>query len=333
MEKTCFGTMPSGEVISLYTIKNADASLTLMEMGCAIVKFEAFGKDIIGGFDTLEDYLKDTSHQGAIIGRVANRVAGAKFVMDGITYELPKNNNGNCLHGGVGFDRKVWNVDAFGEDCITFSYLSKDNEEGFPSELLTRVTYRLKGASVLIDYKAYPKGKTPIALTNHSYFNLNGFGGTVYDHLITVYADRYTAVDERLIPNGDRPFVDGTVFDLKTPTRMGERLSDGFAGYDHNFILNGNPRETVFGKELALAAEVAGEELSMKVYTDQPGIQFYMGNSLGKGPDFRGGIKPIVHGAFCLESQTEPNCVNLGQGFFDAGEVYTHTTVYKVYKN
>ncbi len=332
MEKTYFGTLPTGEIISLYTIKNDEASLTVMERGGAIVKFEAYGKDIIGGFDTLDDYLKDTSHQGALIGRVANRIAGARFEMDGKEYKLPQNNNGNCLHGGDGFDHKVWTVEEFGEDFITLSYTSRDGEEGFPAELLTVVTYKLEGAAILIDYKAYPKAKTPIALTNHAYFNLNGFGGTVEDHIITVYADRFTDVDEKLIPNGKRPAVEGTVFDLKKPTEMGEHLSADFIGYDHNFVLNGQPREVVFGKELALAAEVLGEELSMKVYTDQPGVQFYMGNFLGKGPAFRGGHKPIVHGAFCLETQTEPNCVNLGEGFYEAGEVYTHSTVYKVSK-
>ena len=333
MDKKAFGILPTGEAISLYTIKNENASLTVMERGGAIVKFEVFGKDIIGGFDSLDDYLKDTSHQGALIGRVANRVAGAKFEMDGEVYNLPKNNNGNCLHGGVGFDYKVWNIDEVGEDFITLSYTSADGEEGFPAELHTVVTYKLEDTSVLIDYNAYPKGKTPIALTNHSYFNLNGFGGTVEDHKITIHADRYTDVDDMLIPNGCRPEVEGTVFDLKRPTRMGERCSADFVGYDHNFILNGEPTEILFGKELALAAEVVADELSMNVYTDQPGVQFYMGNFLGKGPDFRGGHKPIVHGAFCLETQTEPDCINHGVGFYEAGQVYTHSTVYKVFKN
>lgn len=333
MNKRTFGYLPTGEVISLYTISNDDASLSVMERGGAIVKFEVYGKDIIGGYDNLDDYLEDSSHQGALIGRVANRVANAEFEMDGKIYKLPKNNNGNCLHGGVGFDYRVWSVDEFTEDHITLSYTSADGEEGFPSELHTVVTYKLDGTALLIDYKAYPKGKTPIALTNHSYFNLNGIGGLIEDHKIKIYADRYTAVNDMLIPNGEQPLVEGTVFDLKEPIRMGARLSEDFIGYDHNFILNGEKKETLFGKELSLAAEVFADELSMQVYTDQPGVQFYMGNFLGKGPDFRGGHKPVVHGAFCLETQTEPDCINHGVGFYEAGQVYTHSTVYKVNRN
>ena len=330
MDKKLFGALPTGESISLYTIKNDDASLTVMERGGTIVKFEAFGKDIIGGFDTLEDYLKDTSHQGALIGRIANRIANASFEMDGKRYELPKNDHGNCLHGGDGFDHRVWNIDEIGEDFITLSYTSADGEEGFPAELHSVVTYKLEGAALLIDYKAYPKGKTPIALTNHAYFNLNGFGGTVEDHIIMINADRYTDVDENLIPNGNRPLVEGTVFDLKTPIRMGERCSSEFVGYDHNFILNGTDCQVLFGKELPLAAVVKADELSMSVYTDQPGVQFYIGNFLGNGPDFRGGTKQVFHGAFCLETQTEPDCINHGVGFYNKGDVYTHSTVYAV---
>lgn len=332
MEKKLFGTLPTGEAIHIYTMKNEVASLSVMERGAAIVKFEVYGKDIIGGYETLDKYLEDTSHQGAAIGRVANRVADACFEMDGKLYTLPKNNNGNCLHGGDGFDHKVFTVTEATEDSITLSYTSADGEEGFPAELTVFVTYKLEGGAILIDYKAYPKGKTPIALTNHSYFNLNGFGRTVEEHKITIHADRYTAVNEKLIPNGERPLVEGTVFDLRTPHAMGERCSADFIGYDHNFILNGEPRATLFGKDLALAAEVWGEELNMEVYTDQPGVQFYMGNFLDHGPDFRGGFAPIVHGAFCLETQTEPNCIKHGEGFYEAGQVYTHTTVYKVSK-
>ena len=332
MEKRYFGTLPSGASISLYTIRNEVASLSVMELGGRIVKFETYGKDIVGGFDNLSDYLKDTSYQGAVIGRVANRIANAKFEMNGKEYNLTANENRCCLHGGVGFDFRIWTVEKTGEDFITLSYLSVDGEGGFPSELLTLVTYRLCGSALLIDFKAYPKGKTPIALTNHSYFNLNSFQETVDNHLIRIYADRYTAVDENLIPTGERPLVDGTAFDLRATIRIGERLSSDFVGYNINFILNDSPSETVFGKKLRLAAEVIGRELSMKVYTDQPCVQFYMCDFTDKCPAFRGGHRPIINGSFCLETQTEPNCVNLGKAFYKANEVYTHSTVYKVLK-
>ena len=207
---------------------------------------------------------------------------------------------------------------------------SKDGEEGFPANLAVKITYKLEGASLLIDYEARPDGKTPIALTNHAYFNLDGFGGTIEEHVAKIYANQYTEVDESLIPNGIRPNVEGTPFDFKTEHTIGERCGEDFIGYDHNFILAPEKYETLFGKKLGLAAEVKGKKLGMKVYTDQPGVQFYIGNFLGNGPDFRGNVKQVFHGAFCLETQTEPDCINHGIGFYDAGDVYTHSTVYAV---
>ncbi len=332
MEKKLYGILPTGEEIYLYSLKNDSALLNIMTRGATIVNFRTFGIDIVGGFDNLESYLEDTSHQGAIIGRVANRVADAKFVMDGVTYTLPKNDNENCLHGGDGFDHKVWTVTEYTDDSITLEYYSKDGEEGFPSGLTVKVTYKLSGADLLIDYVAIPDGKTPIALTNHAYFNLNGFGGTIEDHTAVIYADTYTEVNDNLIPNGIRPNVEGTPFDFKTPHKIGERCGNDFIGYDHNFILAPVKSDAVFGKNLPLIAEVKGDKLGMKVYSDQPGVQFYIGNFLGNGPDFRNGTKQVFHGAFCLETQTEPDCINHGIGFYNNGEVYTHTVVYSVQK-
>ena len=332
MEKKFFGTLPTGENVDIYTLKTNDATVEIMTRGATIVKFIAFGTDIVGGFDTLEAYLEDDSHQGASIGRVANRVGDARFTMDGKTYTLPDNDNGNCLHGGDGFDHKVWTVTDYSDTKITLAYNSYDGEEGFPSALKVSVTYELSGASLLISHKAIPEGKTPIALTNHAYFNLDGFGGTIEEHTAVIYAKNYTDVDEKLIPNGNRPSVFGTPFDFTTPHTIGERCGGDFVGYDHNFILSPEKTENVFGKELGLIADVKGKRLGMKVYTDQPGVQFYIGNFLGSGPDFKGGVKQVFHGAFCLETQTEPNCINNGIGFYDKGDVYTHDAVYAVEK-
>ena len=330
MEKKLFGTLPTGEEIYVYTLKTDKALVNIMTRGATIVNFKTFGTDIVGGFDDLATYLIDTSHQGAAIGRVANRVANAQFTMDGKTYTLPNNDHGNCLHGGDGYDHKVWEVTDYSDTAITLEYYSKDGEEGFPANLAVKITYKLDGASLFIDYEARPDGKTPIALTNHSYFNLDGFGGTIEDHVATIYADKYTEVDDNLIPNGIRPDVEGTPFDFRTPHAIGERCGKDFIGYDHNFILNPKKSETLFGKELGLIAEVKGKKLGLKVYTDQPGVQFYIGNFLGNGPDFRANTKQVFHGAFCLETQTEPDCINHGIGFYDAGDVYRHTTVYAV---
>ena len=332
MEKKLFGTLPTGEEVYLYSLQTEEALVNIMTRGATIVNFVAHGTDIVAGFDTLETYLEDTSHQGAIIGRVANRVAKAKFEMDGVTYKLPENDHGNCLHGGDGFDHKVWEVTEYDGTSITLEYNAKDGEEGFPASLRVVVTYKLSGADLLIDYKAYPGGKTPIALTNHAYFNLNGIGGTIEDHVAVIYADKYTEVDDNLIPNGIRPSVVGTPFDFTEPHTIGERCGKDFIGYDHNFILAPKATKVLFGKELNYIVDVKGEKLGMKVYTDQPGVQFYIGNFLGNGPAFRGNTKQVFHGAFCLETQTEPDCINHGIGFYNEGDVYTHSTVYSVEK-
>ncbi len=332
MEKRIFGTLPTGEDVFAYTLKTDEALVRIMTRGATIINFVVDGVDIVGGFDSLEAYLIDTSHQGAIIGRVANRVANARFTMDGKTYTLPDNDHGNCLHGGDGFDHKVWTVTDYTDTKIVLTYRAEDGEEGFPSALNVKVTYVLCGSSLLIDYEATTEGKTPIALTNHAYFNLDGFGGTIEDHTAVIYADRYTEVDDKLIPNGNRPCVEGTPFDFKTPHTIGERCGKDFIGYDHNFVLSPSTKATLFGKNLDLACEVRGKRLGLEVYTDQPGVQFYIGNFLGDGPDFRGGVKQVFHGAFCLETQTEPDCINHGIGFYGKGDLYKHSVVYKVVK-
>ena len=329
MEKRLFGRIGNRDVY-LYKLKNELAEVSIMSYGATVVSFKPFGVDIVGGYDSLEDYIADTSNQGATVGRVANRIEGAEFTMDGAVYMLPANNNGNCLHGGCGFHRRIWEVEEVCDDSILLSYYSEDGEEGFPSGLMTHVRMTLTGAALVIEYEAIPEGKTPIALTNHSYFNLDGFGGRVLEHTARIYAKEYTEVDERLIPTGKRPSVVGTVFDFTEPHKIGERVNGAFEGYDHNFVLSPEVYGEFLGKRVGLCAEVENEALKLSVYTDQPGVQFYIANFLGGEPDFRGGVKRVKHGGFCLEAQTEPNCVKHGEGFYEAGERYTQTTVYEV---
>lgn len=332
MEKFLFGKLKSGEEIYKYVLKNEEAELSIMTFGAAITSFKIFERDVIGGYDNLEDYVIDDSHQGAIIGRVANRVAGAEFEMDGKVYTLPKNNGNNCLHGGCGFDRRVWDVLEADDESITLTYTSKDGEEGFPGELSVKVTYKLFGSSFIISYEAIPNAKTPIALTNHSYFNLEGFGGVIDEHKARIFAFNYTEVNDELIPTKEHPSVIDSPLDLHVMKRLGDAFNEEFSGFDHNFVLAPNIFRDFFGKRLGLAAKVSGGDVLMKVYTDQPGIQFYTGNFLGGKPDFKGGIERLYHGAFCLETQTEPDCINSGIGFYEAGEVYTHNTVYSFEK-
>ncbi len=328
MKHELFGTLKCGETVKIYTLKNEVLELSVMDRGATIVSLFVNGRDVVGGFDSLADYEKDSSYQGAVIGRVANRVENGRFTMNGVTYQLPINNGKNCLHGGTGFSCKVWQVLEASDEKITFEYTSPDGEDGFPASLTVRVSYVLSCASLIIDYEAIPDGKTPISLTNHAYFNLDGFGGDVKNHSAVIYAEHYTEVNENLIPNGNHPEVSGTSFDFTSAHKIGERFNSNFDGYDHNYVLSPKLYEEFLGKKLGLAAEVFTKDLKMKVYTDQPGIQFYTANFLGNGPDFKGGVKQVKHGAFCLEAQTEPNSVNYGIGFYGKGEKYVQTTAY-----
>ena len=330
MTRELFGTTKNGDRVELVTLKNDLAELKIMTRGATIVSFKPYGVDIVGGYDDFSSYEVDTSYQGATVGRVANRIGNASFVMDGAIYMVTANDNGNCLHGGEGFSIKNWQIEDLTKNSVTMSYFSPNGEDGFPAEVFTKVTFTLDGAAVKIYYQAIPDGKTPIALTNHSYFNLDGFGGLIDDHIATINADSYTEVNEKLIPNGNRPCVKGTPFDFTSPKRIGEDFGTKVDGYDHNFIIC--PELCDYNEEFALpmVASVTNEKLILNVYSDQPGIQFYTGNFLGGKPDFRGGTKRIKHGAFCLETQTEPNCINPGIGFYDLGDIYEHTTVYEV---
>ena len=339
MDRKLFGILDTGAEVYEYTLKNDAAEVAIITYGAAVRKFTVFDRDIVGGYDTLADYIADDSHQGGVIGRVANRIGGAAFSMDGKSYSLPKNDGNNCLHGGVGFDRRVWDVveyedmdkpENYGTESITLTYTSKDGEEGFPSELAVAVCYTLKDTSLQISYVAIPLGKTPISLTNHAYFNLNGFGGDVLSHTAEIFADSYTSVGDDLIPDGKTPSVDGTALDFIEPHKIGERLGGNLSGYDHNYILAPKEHIMLGSIKLALGARVSGDDLIMSVYTDRPGIQFYTGNFLGGKPDFKGGIKRIKHGAFCLETQTEPDGIERGIGFFSEGEIYSHNTLYKI---
>ena len=336
MKKQLFGKLPDGREVFLYKIKNKEASLWVMNFGARIVRFIPYGIDIVAGFDDFTHYLKDDSSHGAIVGRVANRIADAELNIDGAIHMLSANQNGNCLHGGnEGFSQKFWDVESMNVNSITFSYYSPDGDEGFPGGLSAKVTYTLEGSTLIIKYEAIPEEKTAIALTNHAYFNLNGLGDTVLKTVARIFADTYSETDAKNIPTGNRPSVKGTVYDFSYEKAFGEDISENFDGHDINYNLNPLIYRRYFGKILGLGAVVTGENLRMYYYTDQPCCQLYLGNHLGKKadePSFHDGKPQIKNGTFCLESQTEPNCVNRGKAIYSAGEIYTQTTVYEIKK-
>ena len=268
--------------------------------------------DVALGYDRVEDYLNavDKPYFGAIVGRYCNRIAGGQFCLEGETYSLLKNNGANHLHGGaIGFDNVVWNVaDDQPKDKITFSYLAKDLEEGYPGNLNVSVAYTLTADnSIQVDYLATTDKATPVNLTQHTYFNLKGEGeGTIQDHELMLNASHYTPVDKVQIPTGEVAPVSDTPFDFKTAKPIGrdvgeahEQLEFGL-GYDHNWVLDKSGKDD----QLTLAAQ-AYEPTSgrvLEVHTTEPAIQFYSGNFLDGRLEGKSG-KPYVHrGGFCLET-------------------------------
>lgn len=323
MEIRKFGTFPDGTEVLQYILKTEEAEVRVLNFGGVITDFIYKGQNIVCGFETIEDYLVDDSYQGALIGRFANRIGDASFTLNGKTYHVGANEGKNTLHGGInGFNRKFFRAECTEGNTLVLSRVSPNGEEGYPGNLTVKATYSLDNADLTISYDAISDQDTPISLTNHSYFNLTGVGTSVLDYLATIYAERYTAVDNELIPTGERPPVADTPYDLRTPRRIGAMPG----GYDTNFILTKIDDDN----GPSLAATVVGGDLKLSVYTTQPCIQFYTGCVLEGEPSFRGGVKKALYTAFCLETQAEPDAPRKGGAILRAGEQYSHTTVYHI---
>ncbi|MEO5996535.1 MAG: aldose epimerase family protein [Chitinophagaceae bacterium] len=287
--------------------------------------------DVVLGYDSLSGYLqKGNPYFGALVGRYANRIAKGKFSVEGNTYTLAANNDGNSLHGGLkGFDKVVWDTKQSG-NSVTLTYDSKDGEEGYPGNLHAQVVYTLTDDNELkIEYTATSDKPTPVNLTNHTYFNLSaGKSATIEDHILTLNADKYTMVNDKLIPTGQNPPVKGTPMDFTSPKKVGKDLGSVKGGYDHNWVLNKS------GDEESLAATVydSASGRYMEVRTTQPGIQFYTGNFLdGTLTVTRGGTTIGKHAALCLETQhfpDSPNQPSFPTTILKPGETYKQSTIY-----
>ena len=342
VNKDSFGSLADGTPVDIYTLKNkAGLEARITTYGGILVSLKVPDRagvlaDVNLGFDTLAGYLGTHPYFGAIIGRYGNRIAKARFAIDGVEYGLAPNNNGNSLHGGIkGFDKVVWKAEAIQVADgvgLRLTYLTKDMEEGFPGNLAVKVVYMLTNANELrIDYEATTDKKTPVNLTNHAYWNLKGEGnGDILGHVLQIEADAITAVDSaaNLIPTGEIVPVAGTPFDFATPHAIGERIAQVEGGYDHNFVLRSG------GGKLALAAHVE-EPVSgriMEIWTDQPGIQLYTGNFLDGTVVGKDGKAYQKHYAFCLETQhfpDSPNHPNFPSTILEPGQTYRTTTVHK----
>lgn len=296
--------------------------------------------DVVLGFPTLEQYLTSKEkYFGAVIGRYGNRIAKGTFTIGDTTYTLVKNNGGNHLHGGTkGFESKVWQTEQIGDSILIFTRTSPHMEEGYPGNLNVKVKYTLSSENALkIQYKATTDQSTVVNLTHHSYFNLKGEGkGDINDHILYINAERFTPVNEDLIPKGTMESVSNTPMDFTTAKTIGRDLEEDYEqllfgrGYDHNYVLNHPEGEA----GVILAAQV-WEPVSgrtMEVYTDEPGVQFYGGNFMDGTTTGKSGMSYLKRGAFCLETQhfpNSPNEPNFPSTLLNPGEVYTSTCIYK----
>jgi aldose 1-epimerase len=340
------GKLPDGSAVEIYTLKSEKIEVQVMNYGGYVLSVKVpdrTGKaaDVVLGFDDPVGYYaanhaKGNPFFGPIVGRYANRVAHAKFSLDGKEYTLTKNDGDNTLHGGPnGFHNQLWTGHII-PDGVELKYLSKDGEEGYPGNLSVTVKYTLKGNELKIDYSATTDKDTVLNLTNHSYFNLAGQGnGTILGDELKLNASRFTPVDSGLIPTGELKPVAGTPFDFTKPHTVGERINAndeqlrlGHNGYDHNFVIDGG------GKELKEAAEVydpaSGRVLT--VLTTQPGVQFYTANFLDGSIKGKGGIAYPRNAALCLETQhfpDSPNQPDFPTTVLKPGSEFHSTTMYR----
>ncbi|HXV99484.1 MAG TPA: aldose epimerase family protein, partial [Anaerolineae bacterium] len=313
--------MTGGKSVDIYTLTNQNGvSTTITNYGGIVISLNVPDKwgqlgDVVLGYDNLDDYIKANPFFGALAGRYGNRIANGKFSLNGVEYTLAQNDGPNSLHGGTkGFDKVFWEAKPLKTPdgpALELAYLSKDGEEGYPGNLLVKVVYTLTQANALrIDYTATTDQDTVINLTHHSYFNLAGAGnGDILDHEMMLNADKFTPVDETLIPTGELRAVAGTPFDFTQPTKIGlridqadEQLKCGL-GYDHNWVLNKDDAS------LTLAARVSEPATGrvIEVWTTEPGIQFYSGNFLDGSNIGKGGRVYQRRSGFCLETQHFPD--------------------------
>jgi aldose 1-epimerase len=346
MNKLNFTKKIDNQEVSLFSLKNNNGFVCqITNFGARIVSFVVptigeSGIDVVLGYDSIEEYQNDDYYLGVIAGRYANRIANGKFSLENKEYSLYVNNGPNTLHGGQkGFDKVVWTAHPFlnenEEESLELSYLSKDGEEGFPGNLQVKVIYTLTNENqIKIDYQAKTDASTVLNLTNHAYFNLKGAGeGTITSHELVLNADYFTPTDEGAIPTGEIRSVVNTPMDFRVPQKIGERIEEDYIeliqgiGYDHNWVLNKNKNE------LSWVATVneASTGIQLKVYTTEPGVQFYSGNYLNITKGKKSKSYPKRSG-FCLETQHYPDSPNhdaFPSTVLNPGEIYAQTTIYQ----
>ena len=335
-----FGVTPEGKTVSIIALDNGTLSCKVLTYGATLHSLFVPDKngnpvDVVLGYDTLSEYMENDGYLGATVGRFANRIAGARFSLNGKEYPLAANDGLNHLHGGlIGFSHRVWTVDCCAADSVTLSLISKDGEEGYPGNLHVKVTYTLCDNALTISYHAVSDADTPCNLTNHSYFNLSGHNsGHIVNQTIQIFAQSYTSTDAESIPVGIVTPVENTPMDLRKPVRIGEHIDDDFIqlvqghGYDHNFVVDGAANTL----RPAAVAHSGKTGITMQVHTTQPGVQLYTANFLAEGRLGKGNCSYGPRHAFCLETQhfpDSPNQRNFPSAILERGEKYQHTAVF-----
>ncbi|HAJ98563.1 MAG TPA: galactose-1-epimerase [Bacteroidales bacterium] len=343
LDEKRFASFVDGKATALYTLRNKNGLVTqITNYGATIVSIfvpdsNGVFADIVHGLDSIDDYVKNNGpYMGAICGRCANRIAGGKFSIAGEEYQLAVNNGPNHLHGGIkGFDKVVWDVKSASSSQVVLTYFSPDGEEGYPGDLTVKVSYTLNDENELIlDYEATTSKATLINLASHSYFNLAGDGtGKVYDQLLLINADFFTPIDETSIPTGEICSLKATPMDFAKMKNIGRDLFADYrqlkygTGYDHNWVL----RKGLGELGLAAVAHDPKSGRTMKIYTTQPGVQFYSSNWTESQKGKLGRVYN-KHEAFCLETQHFPDAVNqphFPSAALKPGEVYIQKSIHK----
>jgi aldose 1-epimerase len=336
-----FGHTSDGREVFAYTLTNSKGlRARITNFGAALVNLFVPDRDgnladVVLGYDTLEQYANQTVYIGVTVGRYANRIGKAKFVLDGVTYTLAANNGPNHLHGGIkGFDKVLWETqEAVATDdkaWVKMTYLSKDGEEGYPGNLQCTMTYTLTDSDELqFSYEAHTDKKTVVNLTNHSYWNLAGQGhGDILNHELLLNADRFTPMDKGAIPLGGFASVHDMPLDFTRPRTIGSRLRHLAIGYDHNYVLNGQ----IGAMKLCAVVHEPHTGREMEIHTTEPGVQLYSGNYLNESVVGKEGKKYLKHAGFCLETQhypDSPNKPNFPSVVLEPGQVYSSRTVHK----
>jgi aldose 1-epimerase len=339
-----FGALADGTAISIWTLRNANGMrVRLIDFGAAIVSVDVPDRagrtvDVALGFDTLDDYLSHRGCLGAVVGRFANRIAHARFSLDGRDYVLRPRGGAHHLHGGPdGFDRVAWRGEWVTPGrAVRFVRRSPDGEEGYPGNCDVTVSYALGDDDALsVAYAATTDAPTPINLSQHTYFNLAGHdSGDILDHELTLGASHFTPVDDTLIPTGEIRGVDGTALDFRRPVRVGARIESGetqlriAGGYDHNFVLD----RTGSGLEFAARVRDPKSGRTLEVLTTEPGVQFYTGNFLDGTQVGKGGHVYQRRFGFCLETQhfpDSPNQPSFPDTILRPGDRFSSTTVFR----